>query len=90
MYSIKRCCIFFETEYNESVYIFSMSIPTHEQSEVDSSEEHHESKTPEIAQKKVSRFGPGQFQNGSKFGKNTTHFNPPNKQRIGRSAGRGR
>lgn len=28
-----------------------------------------ESHVPEIAQKKVTRFGIGQFQNGSKFGK---------------------
>jgi len=45
--------------------------------------------TPEIA-KKPAKFGPGQLQNGSKFGKGATHFNPPNKQRPGRAAGRGR
>lgn len=45
--------------------------------------------TPNIAQK-VSRFGPSNLQNGSKFGKWATNFNPPNKQRPGRAAGRGR
>lgn len=43
-------------------------------------------KVPPVAQK-VSRFGP---QNASKFGKSATNFNPPNKQRPGRAAGRGR
>lgn len=43
--------------------------------------------TPEIA-KKVSRFG-NQW-GMSKFGKWATAFNPPNKQRPGRAAGRGR
>lgn len=44
-------------------------------------------KIPPIAQK-VSRFG---NQGGmSKFGKWATNFNPPNKQRPGRAAGRGR
>lgn len=37
--------------------------------------------------KKISRFGP---QNTSKFGGGTSKFNPPNKQRPGRAAGRGR
>lgn len=41
---------------------------------------------PPIAQK-VSRFGP---QSGSRFGKWAMNFNPPNKQRPGRAAGRGR
>jgi hypothetical protein len=39
---------------------------------------------------KVSRFGPAAYQNGSKFGKGAMGFNPPNKQRPGRAAGRGR
>lgn len=46
--------------------------------------------TPPIAREKVARFGPGAFQGGSKFGKWATNFNPPNKQRPGRAAGRGR
>ena len=36
---------------------------------------------------KISKFGPP---GGSKFGKGATSFNPPNKQRPGRAAGRGR
>ncbi|MDD2693422.1 MAG: hypothetical protein PHY14_00645 [Candidatus Gracilibacteria bacterium] len=47
------------------------------------------SKIPPVAQK-VSRFGPAGFQGGSRFGKGATNFNPPNKQRPGRAAGRGR
>lgn len=44
-------------------------------------------KVPPVAQK-ASRFGnPG---GASKFGKEALHFNPPNKQRPGRAAGRGR
>lgn len=46
-----------------------------------------EKQIPEIA-KKVSRFG--NQGNMSKFGKWATAFNPPNKQRPGRAAGRGR
>ena len=46
--------------------------------------------TPPIAREKVARFGPWAFQSGSKFGKGATNFNPPNKQRPGRAAGRGR
>ena len=46
-------------------------------------------KTPPIA-KKVSRFGPAGFQNGSKFGKGPTGNNPISKQRPGRAAARGR
>ncbi len=34
---------------------------------------------------KISKFGPP---GGSKFGKGATSFNPPNKQRPGRAAGR--
>lgn len=52
-------------------------------------EESHQDHIPEVA-KKVSKFWPGAFQNGSKFGKWATNFNPPNKQRPGRAAGRGR
>lgn len=64
--------------------------PSHEEEIQDESPIQTETnKTPEIA-KKVSRFGPSAFQNGSKFGKNSTHYNPPNKQRVGRSATRGR
>lgn len=44
------------------------------------------SKIPPVAQN-FSRFGP---QGGSKFGKWAINFNPPNKQRPGRAAGRGR
>ncbi|MBP9779636.1 hypothetical protein KBD33_03395 [Candidatus Gracilibacteria bacterium] len=54
--------------------------------EEDTEEEGEEQKIPPVAQK-VSRFGP---QSGSKFGKGATNFNPPNKQRPGRAAGRGR
>lgn len=43
-------------------------------------------KIPPVAQK-VSRFGP---QSASKFGKGAMKFDPPNKQRPGRAAGRGR
>lgn len=46
--------------------------------------------TPPIAREKIARFWPGAFQSGSKFGKGATNFNPPNKQRPGRAAGRGR
>lgn len=46
-------------------------------------------KIPPIA-KKVSRFGPAGFQNGSKFGKGPTGNNPISKQRPGRAAARGR
>ncbi len=46
-----------------------------------------EAEKPHIPVQKVSRFGP---QAGSKFGKWATNFNPPNKQRPGRAAGRWR
>lgn len=50
--------------------------------------ENHDTPKPSIPPaKKVSRFGP---QNTSKFGGNATKFSPPNKQRPGRAAGRGR
>ncbi len=64
----------------------------HEAENKDSEIKSEENKTPEIAQKKVSRFGIGQFQNGSRFGKGgMNNFNNPiNKQRPGRAAGRGR
>ncbi len=64
------------TEQNEE------DLETPEQSE----EEAH--KIPPVAQK-VTKFGAANFQNGSKFGK-WANFNPPNKQRPGRAAGRGR
>ncbi len=57
--------------------------------ETETEEEADPSSIPEVAKKPV-KFGPGQFQNSSKFGKGATHFNPPNKQRPGRAAGRGR
>lgn len=42
-------------------------------------------------EKKVSRFGPAAFQNGSKFGKGPSgNSNPQLKQRPGRAAARGR
>lgn len=44
-------------------------------------------KIPPVAQK-VSRFG--NMGGMSKFGKGAMNFNPPNKQRPGRAAGRGR
>jgi hypothetical protein len=45
-----------------------------------------EAPKPHIPMQKVSRFG----NQGSKFGKAVMNFNPPNKQRPGRAAGRGR
>lgn len=54
----------------------------------DKIEDHIKSSTPE---KKVSRFGPSGFQNGSKFGKGPSgNNNPQLKQRPGRAAARGR
>lgn len=63
---------------------------TNEELQQEKIEHMEESKIPEIAQKKLSKFGPGQFQNGSRFWKWNTNFSPMNKQRPGRAAGRGR
>ena len=69
-----------------------MTTPTDdEQEDITVSEDtlEGETKTPPVA-KKVSRFGPAGFQNGSKFGKGPTGNNPISKQRPGRAAARGR
>ena len=70
-----------------------MTTPTDDEQEDNTMSEdtslEEETKTPPVA-KKVSRFGPVGFQNGSKFGKGPTGNNPISKQRPGRAAARGR
>lgn len=46
-----------------------MTENTQQHKEEDKELPQEETKIPEIAQKRVSKFGPAQFQNGSKFGK---------------------
>ncbi len=68
-----------------------MTTPTENEEDLTGSEENPDEtpKVPPVA-KKVSRFGPAGFQNGSKFGKGPTGNNPISKQRPGRAAARGR
>lgn len=85
----RSVCILRRVSYNQENYIFTMTQQDSqdialEEEEIPLQEEIQ--KTPPVAQK-ISRFG---NQGGSQFGKGAIHFNPPNKQRPGRAAGRGR